>query len=53
MIEVATPAGRIAYGPVQPGDIRGLLDAGMLEGGAHALRLGRPKTCRSWRRRPG
>ncbi len=43
MIEVATPAGRIAYGPVQPSDLPGLLAAGMLEGGAHPLRLGRPE----------
>ncbi|HEX5328029.1 MAG TPA: NADH-ubiquinone oxidoreductase-F iron-sulfur binding region domain-containing protein, partial [Acetobacteraceae bacterium] len=43
MIEVATPAGRIAYGPVQPGDVAGLLAAGLLEGGAHPLRLGRPE----------
>jgi formate dehydrogenase iron-sulfur subunit len=42
-IEVATPEGRIAYGPVEPSDVGGLLDAGLLEGGAHALRLGRPE----------
>ncbi|HSU06524.1 MAG TPA: NADH-quinone oxidoreductase subunit NuoF [Acetobacteraceae bacterium] len=41
LVEVATAAGRIAYGPVQPSDIGGLLEAGMLEGKAHALRLGR------------
>jgi formate dehydrogenase iron-sulfur subunit len=40
MIEVATPAGRIAYGPVSAGDVPGLVEAGLLEGGAHALRLG-------------
>src|SRR5262249_22609321 len=43
MVEVANPAGRIAYGPVTVGDISGLLAAGMLEGGAHPLRLGRPE----------
>ncbi len=37
MVEVATAGGRIAYGPVRPGDVPGLLDAGMLSGGAHAL----------------
>ncbi len=42
-IEVATPSGRIAYGPVGLGDITGLLDAGMLTGAAHPLRLGRPE----------
>ncbi|HET6233860.1 MAG TPA: NADH-ubiquinone oxidoreductase-F iron-sulfur binding region domain-containing protein [Acetobacteraceae bacterium] len=43
MIEVATPAGRIAYGPVSAADVPGLLAAGLLEGGAHKLRLGRPE----------
>ena len=41
MVEVATDAGRIAYGPVSAADVPGLLAAGLLEGGAHALRLGR------------
>ena len=43
MVEVATSEGRIAYGPVTPGDVEGLLDAGFVEGGAHALRLGKPE----------
>ncbi|MFO1059030.1 MAG: NADH-ubiquinone oxidoreductase-F iron-sulfur binding region domain-containing protein [Dongiaceae bacterium] len=43
MLEVATPGGRIAYGPVAPGDVEGLIDAGLLEGRAPALRLGRPE----------
>jgi formate dehydrogenase iron-sulfur subunit len=43
LIEVDTPLGRIAYGPVQPSDIPGLLDAGMLDGDAHPLRIGRPE----------
>jgi formate dehydrogenase iron-sulfur subunit len=43
MVEVGTPEGRIAYGPVTLADISGLLDAGMLSGGAHPLRLGRPE----------
>ena len=41
LVEVATAAGRIAYGPVQPKDVRALFDAGFLRGGAHALRLGK------------
>jgi formate dehydrogenase iron-sulfur subunit len=41
MIEVATPTGRIAYGPVAASDVPGLLAAGLLRGGAHPLRLGR------------
>ncbi len=40
LVEVATPAGRIAYGPVAAEDVPGLLDAGLLRGGAHALRHG-------------
>jgi formate dehydrogenase iron-sulfur subunit len=43
MIEVATPAGRIAYGPVRADQIDSLLDGGFLTGGAHPLRLGRPE----------
>ena len=40
MIEVATPAGRVAYGAVAPRDVPGLFDAGFQTAGAHALRLG-------------
>ena len=40
MLEVATPAGRVAYGPVSPDDLMGLFDAGFLDGGAHTLRRG-------------
>ncbi len=40
LVEVETPAGRIAYGPVDVADVPGLLAAGMLTGGAHALCLG-------------
>jgi formate dehydrogenase iron-sulfur subunit len=43
MVEVATPEGRVAYGPVSVADISSLLDAEMLHGGAHPLRLGRPE----------
>jgi formate dehydrogenase iron-sulfur subunit len=39
LVEVATAAGRRAYGPVQPGDVPGLL-AAWRNGGAHALNLG-------------
>ena len=41
LVEVETAQGRIAYGPLKMGDLAGLLDAGALEGGAHALRLGK------------
>ncbi len=40
LVEVATEKGRIAYGPVQAGDVPGLFDAGFTQGGAHALCLG-------------
>jgi formate dehydrogenase iron-sulfur subunit len=40
MVEVETPAGRVAYGPVSAADVDSLFDAGFLSGGAHALRLG-------------
>ena len=40
LVEVETAEGRIAYGPVKPSDIASLLDAGLLEGKAHALCLG-------------
>jgi formate dehydrogenase iron-sulfur subunit len=41
MVEVATADGRIAYGPVTEDDVAGLFDAGLLNGGEHALRLGK------------
>ena len=37
LVEVATPQGRIAYGPVEADDIPALLDAGLLTGHPHAL----------------
>lgn len=41
LIEVQTPAGRVAYGPVDPQDIAGLLDSGLLQGRlGHVLALG-------------
>jgi formate dehydrogenase iron-sulfur subunit len=40
LVEVETPAGRIAYGPVAPGDISGVLDAALAGGGAHPLAHG-------------
>ena len=43
MIEVATPSGRVAYGPVRETDVPALLAAGLLVGGAHPLRLGLPE----------
>jgi formate dehydrogenase iron-sulfur subunit len=43
MVEVATDGGRIAYGPIKPSEIGALLDSGLLEGGPHEKRLGRPE----------
>ena len=40
LVEVATERGRIGYGPVAVKDIDGLLEAGFLQGGNHALSLG-------------
>ncbi len=40
MVEVETAAGRVAYGPVETKDVASLIDAGFLEGKAHALCLG-------------
>ncbi|GAA1647799.1 NADH-quinone oxidoreductase subunit NuoF [Nonomuraea maheshkhaliensis] len=40
LVEVATPAGRVAYGPVRPDDVDDLLAAGLLDGAEHRLRLG-------------
>jgi formate dehydrogenase iron-sulfur subunit len=39
MVEVATPQGRIAFGPVSPADAASLLDAASTDG-PHPLRLG-------------
>jgi formate dehydrogenase iron-sulfur subunit len=40
LVEVETGGERIAYGPVSPGDVDDLLDAGMFAGGRHPLRHG-------------
>ena len=41
LVEVETERGRVAYGPVVPEDVIGLLDAGLLDGAPHALCHGR------------
>jgi formate dehydrogenase iron-sulfur subunit len=40
LVEVQTPAGRIAYGPVRRDDVPSLFACGFLRGDAHPLRLG-------------
>jgi formate dehydrogenase iron-sulfur subunit len=43
LVEALTAAGRVGYGRVAAGDAAGLLDAGLLTGGDHAKRIGRPE----------
>ncbi len=43
MIEAETPEGRIAYGPVEAGDVPSLFDVGFLDGRDHVLRIGKPE----------
>jgi len=40
LVEIETPAGRVAYGPVAASDVKALFDAGFMTGSAHALCLG-------------
>jgi len=40
LVEVETESGRIAFGPVVPGDVAGLFDAGFPGAADHALALG-------------
>ncbi len=37
LVEVETPEGRVAYGPVKPADVPGLFKAGFLKGEKHKL----------------
>lgn len=43
MVEVETPGGRVAYGPVKAADVAELFDAGLADGGDHPLFLGPPE----------
>ena len=43
MLEVATAEGRIAYAPVELGDVESVFDAMLANGGAHRLRVGVPE----------
>ena len=40
LVEVATPAGRVGYGPVTPQDVPSLFDSGFLEGHPHPSCIG-------------
>ena len=41
LVEVATDEGRVAYGPVDEGDVPSLFESNFLQGGAHKLNLGK------------
>jgi formate dehydrogenase iron-sulfur subunit len=43
LVEVATPTGRLAFGPVTPGDVAGLLAGYSPFAGSHPLCLGNPE----------
>ncbi|WP_321396337.1 NADH-quinone oxidoreductase subunit NuoF [Emcibacter sp.] len=40
LVEVETAKGRVAYGPVTAEEVKGLFEAGFLDGGEHALKQG-------------
>jgi formate dehydrogenase iron-sulfur subunit len=42
LVEVKTATGRVGYGPLTVADVPALLDAGMLSGSVHDLRIGDP-----------
>lgn len=50
MIEVETPDGRVAYGPVTADDVAALMDANFINGGDHPTRLG-PTAAIPWLKR--
>jgi formate dehydrogenase iron-sulfur subunit len=41
LVEVETPAGRVGYGPITPGETAQLFDKGFLNGDPHPKGLGR------------
>ena len=50
LVEVETPEGRIGYGRVRAADVPALFEAGFLQGGEHAARVGRVEDL-DWMRR--
>jgi formate dehydrogenase iron-sulfur subunit len=50
LVEVCTPEGRVAYGPVPAASVVELLEAGMLDGAPHQLLLGRTEEIPELRR---
>ena len=53
LVEVATPDGRIGYGPVAASDVDGLVAAGLFDGAELPQRVGVVDDCPGWRRRIG
>jgi formate dehydrogenase iron-sulfur subunit len=49
LVEVGSAGSRIAYGPIQSGDVPGLFAAGFLEGAAHRLCLGPAEEIPYWK----
>jgi len=47
-IEVETPEGRLAYGPVKPGDVDGLFRAGLLQGESTSCGWAARRTSPTW-----
>ena len=45
LVEVETPKGRVAYGPVEADDVKSLFNSKFHEGGKHKLALASPKNC--------
>ncbi|WOJ89596.1 NADH-quinone oxidoreductase subunit NuoF [Methylocapsa polymorpha] len=43
LVEVETAEGRIGYGPIAASEVGALFDAGFINGGAHARRIGKPE----------
>ena len=50
LVEVETPEGRVGYGQVSARDVASLFEAGFLQGGEHAARVGRVEDL-DWMRR--
>ena len=50
LVEVETPEGRIGYGRVSAADVVSLFDTGFLQGGEHAMRVGKVEDLDSMRR---
>ena len=52
LVEVETPEGRVAYGPVTAESVEELFDAGFWKGGVHRLHLGLTEAGMGYRYQP-